>query len=68
VDAVWGRQRLVVEVDGHRYHRTRTKFERDRRKDADLLLAGYRVLRLTWWRLTREPRDVIALLVGALGL
>jgi very-short-patch-repair endonuclease len=68
VDAVWESQRLVVEVDGHRYHRTRAKFERDRRKDADLMLAGYRVLRLTWHRLTREPAEVVALLGAALHL
>ena len=66
VDAVWEPQRLVVEVDGYRYHGPQPQFERDRRKDADLLLAGYRVLRLTWRRLTREPREVVALLTTAL--
>ena len=64
---VWDAQRLVVEVDGYKTHRPRAQFERDRRKDAELLLAGYRVLRLTWWRLTREPDQVIALLAAALG-
>lgn len=66
VDAVWDAQRLVVEVDGHRYHSPRPQFERDRRKDADLMLAGYRVLRITWHRLTREHEQVIALLAAAL--
>ena len=66
VDAVWDRERLVVEVDGYRYHRTRAKFERDRRKDAQLLVAGYRVLRITWWQLTREPETVIATLAATL--
>jgi very-short-patch-repair endonuclease len=66
VDAVWDRQRLVVEVDGYRYHRTRAKFERDRRKDAQLLVAGYRVLRITWRQLTREPESVIATLAATL--
>jgi very-short-patch-repair endonuclease len=66
VDAVWDRQRLVVEVDGYRYHRTRAKFERDRRKDAKLLVAGYRVLRITWRQLTREPESVIATLAATL--
>jgi very-short-patch-repair endonuclease len=66
VDAVWDRQRLVVEVDGYRFHRTRAKFERDRRKDAQLLLAGYRVLRITWRQLTREPETVIATIAAAL--
>ncbi len=66
VDAVWDRQRLVVEVDGYRYHRTRAKFERDRRKDGQLLLAGYRVLRITWRQLTREPETVVAIIAAAL--
>jgi very-short-patch-repair endonuclease len=68
VDAVWDAQSLVVEVDGHEFHSPKAQFERDRRKDADLMLAGYRVLRITWRRLTREPEQVIALLAAALSL
>jgi len=68
VDAVWDAQRLVVEVDGRRYHSPASKFERDRRKDGELMLAGYRVLRITWRRLTREPEQVIALIAAALSL
>ena len=67
VDAVWDRHRLVVEVDGYRYHRTRAKFERDRLKDGELLVAGYRVLRVTWRQLTREPERVVAMIAAALG-
>jgi very-short-patch-repair endonuclease len=67
VDAVWDRRRLVVEVDGYRYHRTRAKFERDRRRDGQLLLAGYRVLRITWRQLTREPETVVATIAAALA-
>jgi very-short-patch-repair endonuclease len=67
VDAVWDAQRLVVEVDGYGSHSPRGRFERDRRKDADLMLAGYRVLRITWRRLTRESDQVIALLAAALS-
>jgi very-short-patch-repair endonuclease len=66
VDVVWMQQRLVVEVDGWTYHRTRAAFERDRRRDARLLVAGYRVLRITWRQLTREREAVIALLAAAL--
>jgi very-short-patch-repair endonuclease len=66
VDAVWDAQRLVVEVDGYKYHRPPAAFERDRRKDADLMLAGYRVPRITWRRLTREPAQVVALISAAL--
>ena len=67
VDAVWDAERLVVEVDGRRYHDTQPQFERDRRKDADLVLAGYRVLRFTWRRLTREPVEVVAIIAAALA-
>ena len=68
VDAVWDAQRLVVEFDGRKFHDTGGKFERDRRKDADLVLAGYRVLRITWRRLTRQPGEVVAILAAALAL
>jgi very-short-patch-repair endonuclease len=66
VDAVWEAQRLIVEVDGRQFHDTAPQFERDRRKDGELMLAGYRVLRITWRRLTREPEQVIALIAAAL--
>jgi hypothetical protein len=48
VDAVWFSQRLAVELDSFEYHRTRQDRERDAEKTADLELAGYRVMRLTW--------------------
>jgi hypothetical protein len=35
-------------------------FERDRARDAALLLAGWRVLRFTWRQVTREPERVAA--------
>jgi very-short-patch-repair endonuclease len=60
VDAVWPRQRLVVEIDGYDTHRTRAAFERDRARDAELQLAGYRVLRFTQRMLEREPAAVAA--------
>lgn len=55
VDAVWPSARVVVELDGFRFHRTRAAFERDRVRDAALQLAGYRVLRVTHRRLEKEP-------------
>jgi hypothetical protein len=58
VDALWPAERLVVELDGYAYHRTRTAFERDRARDAALLLAGYRVVRITSRMLEKQPRAV----------
>jgi very-short-patch-repair endonuclease len=66
VDAFWPRERLVVEVDGFAYHGNRAAFERDRRKDAALVAAGYRVVRITWRQLVDEPHVVVALLARLL--
>ena len=65
VDAYWPAHKLIVEIDGWRYHGTRAAFERDRRRDAALMAAGYRVVRITWRRLTKGPHSVTAQL-GAL--
>jgi very-short-patch-repair endonuclease len=62
VDAFWPASRLVVEVDGYAYHGNRAAFERDRRKDAALVAAGYTVIRITWRQLKDEPLAVVALL------
>jgi predicted transcriptional regulator of viral defense system len=59
VDAVWLDRKVVVELDGFAYHRTRDAFERDRERDAALQLAGYRAPRLTWRRIETEPAQVI---------
>ena len=55
VDFMWREQKLVVEVDGYRFHSGYAAFERDRRRDQQLLAAGYRVLRVTWRQLVNEP-------------
>jgi hypothetical protein len=54
VDAHWPGTRLVVELDGFAWHWTRRAFERDRRRDSDLLRAGFEVLRITARRLEEE--------------
>lgn len=66
VDFLWPEQKLVVEIDGYAFHRSRTAFEADRKRDADLQLAGYRVLRITWRRLDDEPEAVVAQIACAL--
>jgi very-short-patch-repair endonuclease len=67
VDAAWPSRRMVVELDGHEFHRTRAAFERDRARDAALQVAGYRVLRITYRRLQREPEAVIVQLRALLA-
>ena len=48
IDAYWEQERLAVQLDGFEFHRTRRDRERDALTDADLELAGNRVMRLTW--------------------
>jgi very-short-patch-repair endonuclease len=55
VDFAWRDARLIVEVDGYRYHRAPSAFETDRERDVILALAGWRVLRFTWTQITRRP-------------
>ncbi len=66
VDLLWRAQRLVVEVDGHAFHAHRAAFERDRARDQVLVAAGYRVIRVTWRQLEREPLAILARIAGAL--
>ena len=69
VDALWAKRRVIVELDSWEHHgKTRAAFENDRARDAKLTLAGYRVYRLTWRRLEREPQVVATELLSLLGL
>ncbi len=56
--------RLVVEVDGRRWHQDATK---DRGVDNRLAAAGWRVLRFTWSQVVNDPEAVLVLLRGALA-
>jgi very-short-patch-repair endonuclease len=57
-DFVWRDARLVVEVDGYKYHRAPSVFESDRAKDVELEIRGWRVLRFTWLQVERRPQWV----------
>jgi very-short-patch-repair endonuclease len=52
--------RLVVETDSWRFHKTRRAFESDRARDARLARAGYRTLRFTDRRLEHDAQTVVA--------
>ena len=67
VDAFWPEQRLVVELDSFAYHRTRRDLERDAAKTADLELAGFRVVRLTWDDVVVRRADTIRRLTARLA-
>jgi very-short-patch-repair endonuclease len=54
VDALWPAAKLVGELDSWEHHSHRAAFERDRARDPKFLIAGYRTIRITHWRLDRE--------------
>lgn len=54
VDAYYPDHRLIVELDGYRFHSDRLSFENDREKDARALLQHHATVRMTWNQLTRR--------------
>ena len=59
VDFYFPAHHLVVETDGWETHGTKAAFKSDRRKDAALTAAGYRVMRFTYDDVVYEPDTVI---------
>jgi hypothetical protein len=57
-DFVWRHAGLVVETDGGAAHGTTRARERDPIRDAELQLAGWVVIRVTWVRLLNRPEEV----------
>ena len=53
VDATWIERKLIVELDSYEFHCTRMAFERDRQRDAELQLNGFRIVRVTYRRIAR---------------
>jgi very-short-patch-repair endonuclease len=51
VDFLWPDEALIAELDGYRGHGTRSAFEADRARDAELSALGYAVIRFTWRQL-----------------
>ncbi|MEK9501875.1 type IV toxin-antitoxin system AbiEi family antitoxin domain-containing protein [Gemmatimonadota bacterium DH-20] len=67
VDFYWPRARVVVEVDGYASHHSGRAFERDRRRDGDLIARGLQVMRVTWRQMDDEPEGVSFRLGRLLG-
>ena len=67
VDCLWPDAKLVVELDGRGAHLTAAAFEVDRMRDADLAVAGYRVIRITWRRLRESAAEIVEQLAALLA-
>jgi len=58
---------VVLETDGRGTHDTQIAFERDHRRDLDLELAGWHVIRISWRQLLEQADQVTATLRARLG-
>lgn len=67
VDAIFEREKVIVEFDGRRWHSRRKDAERDRARDHAAARAGYVVLRFTWWDVINDPEGVCAIVRDVLA-
>jgi very-short-patch-repair endonuclease len=67
IDFLWRAQRVALEIDSWSFHRTRSAFERDRRKGAVLSAAGLSVVRATAVQVSDEPIAVIVRIAQTLA-
>lgn len=58
LDFFWESGRFAVELDSWEYHRTHRSFEKDRRRQEELAMAGIETIRITGTRLKHEPDRV----------
>jgi len=55
VDALFVRERVIVELDSWEFHKGKIGFETDRERDAVMLAHGFVTLRMTWERMEERP-------------
>src|SRR3954452_886953 len=67
VDFLFAGDRLIVEIDSWRYHKTRSAFEDDRARDVLTTRAGYRTLRFTDRQVARQPHHVARAIAAVLA-
>lgn len=65
VDFLWPDVRIIVEVDGRRWHTRVQDFERDAERRLHWLALGYATAPITWAMLTTSPDEVCADLLSA---
>ncbi len=56
VDALFVRERVIVELDSWSFHKDRIAFENDRERDAETLSHGFVTVRMTWERIEQRPQ------------
>jgi predicted transcriptional regulator of viral defense system len=60
IDALWREERIAVELDGYRNHRSPAQIRRDRKKEMAVRAADHTPVRYSWEQLTTHRREVVA--------
>ncbi len=64
IDIALLEKKIAIEVDGFQFHRCRNIFDDDRKRQNDLVLSGWTVLRFTASQSDQEIREAISRSVG----
>jgi very-short-patch-repair endonuclease len=67
LDFAYPDQKIMIELDGRIDHSKKRIFEDDRKRQNDLVLAGWTVLRFTWDDVTKRPAEVARTIERALA-
>jgi very-short-patch-repair endonuclease len=68
VDFAYPGARIFIELDGYAAHSAPGPFDRDRARQTDLVLYGWRPLRFTWKDVTRKAERMCGRIRFGLGL
>ena len=67
VDVAWPDKRVVLELDGRKWHTMTRAFEDDRRRDQLGAAAGWQTIRASWQQVTARPDELVQVLRSVLG-
>jgi hypothetical protein len=68
IDRAWPEQRLALELDGRNYHTAVKDFDKDRLKDTELQLMGWRPMRVSDFMWEWDRARMVRNLYGMLGI
>ena len=68
LDFVYPQHKVLIEVDGGRWHSGKQQASEDRRRDNTMNIRGWTVLRFTWEDVVHRPHYVVGQVQRALGI
>lgn len=66
LDIAFPEHRIAIEIDGWAFHRDVDRFRRDGLRQNEIVVGGWRVIRVTWYDLQERPGYLVEILRRAL--